>query len=107
MAGYENEIAILSAGLAPLEIVSRMHRFVVLIRAEETDVEIVAGILEVVGIAAEEGDADFRGEDEAHVGVFLVAVEVVLTALEKRHYIAAKSGFLHRLLLDGAHHRAP
>ena len=50
----------------------------VLVGAEEADVEVVAGELEVVGVAAEEGDGELGGEDEADVGVFLVGVEVIL-----------------------------
>ena len=91
MAGDEDEIAVLRAALAPLQVVRRMHRLAVLVRAEEADVEVVARILEVVGIAAEEGDADFRREDEPDVGVFLVAIEVVLAALEERDHVAAEA----------------
>ena len=68
----------LRAVLAPLQVVLDLGRLVVLVDAEEADVEVVARILEVVRVAAEEGDLLLRGEDQADVGVLLEAVEVVL-----------------------------
>ena len=62
---------------AHCKIVLDLGRLAVLVNAEEADVEVVAGILEVVRIAAEEGDRLLRGEDQPHVGIFLVAIEVV------------------------------
>ena len=44
-----------------------------------------------------------RGEDEADVGVFLVAIEVILAALVERDHVAAQAGLVERFLLDGGH----
>ena len=54
-------------------IVLELRRLAVLVGAEEADVEVVARVLEVVRIAAEEGDVELGGEHQADVGVFLVA----------------------------------
>ena len=50
---------------------------VVLVDAEERDVEAEPRVLEVVDVAAEEPDLLLRREDQPHVGVAAVAVEVV------------------------------
>ena len=81
----------LRAGLAPLQVVLDLGRLAVLVDAEEADVEVVARILEVVRIAAEEGDLLLRGEDQAHVGVLLEAIEVILAALVERDDVAAQA----------------
>ena len=107
MPGNEHQLPVLRAGSAPLQVIRGLDRLAVLVRAEEADVQVIARILEVVGIAAEEGDGQLRREDQPHVRVFLVPVEVVLASLEQSHDIAAQSGLLQRLLLDRAHHRAP
>ena len=54
-----------------------MCRLVVLIDPEERDVEIVAWIREVVGIAAEECDVEFRRKHQADIRILLVLVKVV------------------------------
>ena len=90
----------------PLEIMLDLGRLAVLIDAEEADVEVVAGILEVVGIAAEEGGGLLGGEDQPHVGVFLVAVEMVQAAVVERDHVAPQTGLLGRFLLDRVHDRA-
>src|ERR1044071_218242 len=106
MAGDEDELPILRAGCAPLEVVGWVHGLAVLVRAEEADVEVVARILEVVGVAAEERDRHLGREDEADVGVALVAIEVVLAALVERDDVAAQAALLRRLLLNRIHDRA-
>ena len=94
------------ARLAPLQIVLELGRLAVLVDAEEADVEIVARILEVVRVAAEEGDVLLRREDQPHVGVLLVAVEMVLPALVERDHVAAQPGLVERFLFDRVHHGA-
>ena len=103
MAGDENEVAGFWSGLAPLEEVRRVNRLAVLVDAEETDVEVEARILEVVGVAAEEGDGVLRREDEADIGVFLVAVQVILAALVERDHVAAQFRLVERFFLDSGH----
>ena len=104
--GHEHQVVLLQPRRIPLQVVRRLDRLAVLVDAEEADVEIVAGILEVVRIAAEEGDVLLGREDQPHVGVFLVAVEVVQPALVERDHVAPQAGLVERLLLDGVHHRA-
>ncbi len=56
MAGDEDQLAVARALGTPLQVVLDLGRLAVLVDAEEADVEVVAGILEVVRVAAEEGD---------------------------------------------------
>ena len=71
MAGDEDQLVVRDAVLAPLQIVLDLGRLVVLVDAEEADVEVEARVLEVVRVAAEEGDLLLGREDEADVGVLL------------------------------------
>ncbi len=72
----------------------------ILVGAEEANVEVVAGILEVVGIAAEEGDGELGAKTEPDIRVFLVRVEMILPALIERDDVAAQAGLVGRFLLD-------
>ena len=105
MAGDENQLVVAAPALLQLQKVLDLGRLVVLIDAEEADVEVVARILEVVGIAAEEGDVLFRREDQPHVGVFLELIEMILAALKQRDHVAAQAGLVERFLLDRVDHR--
>jgi hypothetical protein len=100
MARDEREFAVARAGSAPLEEVLELHRLIVLIDAKEADIEVVAGELEIVGIAAEEGDVFFGGEDEADVGVFFILVEMIFAALKERDDVAAKLGLFELVFFD-------
>ncbi len=81
MSGNEDQLAFRRARLAPLQEMLDVHRLVVLVDAEEADIQIVARIFEIVGIAAEEGDRFLRSEHQAHVGVLFVAVQMILAAV--------------------------
>ena len=107
MARDEDELAILGAVLAPLQVMRRPGGLAVLVGPEEADVEVVAGILEVVRIAAEKRRGEFGGEDQADVGVFLEGVEMVLPALIERDHVAAQAGLVGRFLLDLGHRLPP
>ena len=106
MAGDEHQFAVARAGLAPLQVMRRLRGLAVLVGAEQADVEVEARVLEVVRVAAEEGDLLFGREDQPDVGVFLVAVEVILAALVEGDHVAAQAGLVERLLFDGGHDRA-
>ena len=74
--------------------------FAVFVRTQEGDIEAIARILEVVRIAAEERCGVFRREDDADVGVALVAIEVIERAAVEGDDVAVIAGFLERLSLD-------
>lgn len=94
-----------SPSLAPALLQAR-GRLAVFVDAKERHVEVVVRELEVVGVAAKEGDVLLGGEDQADVSVFFVAVEVVLAALEERDHVAAEAGFVRLFFFDGVGHRA-
>ena len=83
-----------------LQVVLDLRGLVVLVHAEHRDVEVVARVREVVGVAAEERDAVLRREHQAHVRVLLVAIQVVEAALVERDDGALQPGGVGRLLLD-------
>ena len=90
-----------AAPLPQAQVVLGMQGLSVLVNAEEADVQVEAGVLEVVGVAAEEGDRLLRGEDQPHVGVTPGLVEVVAGAVVERDDPAVQAGAVLRLLLDG------
>ena len=101
MAGDEYQLAIGRAFRIPLEIVAALDGLAVLIHAEQREIQIVAGIGEVVGIAAEERDLLLRREDDPHIRVFLVAIQPVFPALIQRDHVGAEAGLLQAFALDG------
>ena len=80
IADDEHQFVFLRTGRAPGKEIFRFGRLAVFVNAEEAHIQIEARILEVVGIAAEEGDILLGREDQPHVGVFFEAVEVVQPA---------------------------
>ena len=94
MAGDEDQLVFLRARRAPLEVMLDFGRLAVFINAEQADVQIEPGIFKVVRVAPVKRDLLFRREDEAHVGVFLETVEVILATLIQRDHVAAEAGFV-------------
>ena len=78
-----------------------------LVGTKKADVEIVAGILEIVGIAAKERRVELRSEDQADVSVFLVRIKMVLPALIEGDHVAAQARLVGRFLLDLGHRLPP
>ena len=64
------------------------------------------GESEVVGIATEEGGLLLRREHEAHVRIFLIAVNPIFAALIESYDIGTQAGFLLTLALDLSNHTA-
>ena len=80
IAGKNDELAIRRTGRGPLEIVLRLQGLIVFVDAEECHVEVIAGVGEVVGVAAKEGNLLFRRKYQPDVGVLLVSIEPVFAA---------------------------
>src|SRR5215471_221322 len=70
-------------------MLGRDYRPSVLIKTQEREIEVIAGKVEIVGIAAEEGGGKFDREHQPHVGIFAVGVEFVLAAVVERDDLAA------------------
>ena len=100
IAGHEHEIALFRAVGAPLQIIGARGRMIVFVRAHDADVEVEAGKIEIVGIAAELRHGHFRGEDEPDVVVALVAVQIVDAALVERDHLAKHGGIGAATLLQ-------
>ncbi len=98
----ERQLALLRPLRRPLEVVLGRVRLAVFVDAHERHVEVVAREVEVVRVAAEEGRLELGREDEPHVRVLLVEVEVVHAALIERDHVGAKARRLRRLGLDAA-----
>ena len=90
MAGGEGQIAGLRVRLGVAQIVGAgVERLAVEVDAQIGDVEVVARELEVVGIAAEEGDRLLGREHQPHVLVAAVLVEIVDAAVIELDHVAA------------------
>src|SRR6266566_1384631 len=92
VAGHEYQLAILHSSLRPLEITLRMHGLIVLVGAHQGHVYIETRKVKVVRITAEKRRLKFRHEDQTHVRIFLVAIEIVLPTLVKGDDIRTKTG---------------
>ena len=64
----------------------------IFVSAEDADIEIVAWILEVIGIAAVERRLLLGREDDPHIVVAFVAIQIVDAALIERDHIGAQPG---------------
>ncbi len=107
MPGDKYELAIAHASGAPAQVMLHLGRFALFINPEQADIQIVARVLEIIGVASEEADIRFRRENQPHIRIAFVTIERILAALEERHHIAAQTSGLERLLLQTAHHFAP
>ena len=61
----------------------------IFVSAENADIEIVTRILEVIGIATVERRLLFWREDDPHIVVAFVAIQIVNAAPIKRNHIGA------------------
>ncbi len=100
MARHEYRLAGGGSREVELEEVRRLRRLAVFVGAHHAHVETPARELEVVRVAAERGDAGFRREYDAHVGISLVLVEPVLPAFVKRDGLAFLRGLLLALAFE-------
>src|SRR5205085_11343305 len=96
MPQHERQLAIRRAVPAPLEIVLGLQGLVFVINTEEATVQIEPRVVKVVVIAAKERDLLLRREDQPHIGVAPVTVEVIAAALIKRDDLAEQPRFFLR-----------
>src|SRR5579871_5563326 len=82
---------------APAKKVLHLERLTVFVNPEETDVEVVTRVLEIIDIAAEGGDGAFRREHQTDIGVFPVSIEMIEAALVERDHVAAQPRRLERV----------
>ena len=80
-----------------------MRGLVVFVDPEKCDVQIVTGIGEVVGISTEECYVKFWSENQAHVGVLLVLVQVIDLARVEDDDIAAQACGRAAVFFDMGH----
>ena len=66
----------------------RLCRFAIFICAEESYIEVITRIGEIVIVAAEETNLFFNGKDKANVRVLFEAIEPVFTAAIERDNFA-------------------
>ncbi len=100
VARHEHQLAVGGAGGVPLQVVVDLQRLAVVVHPEDGQVEVVAGIGEVVGVATEERGLLLRAEHQAHVGVFAVAVQPVLAAVIQRNHRTIQTGLRVTFLLQ-------
>src|SRR5439155_15009787 len=90
LAADEDHFARLRARLAEREEVLQPRRFVVLVDAQQGDVEVVARKVEVVRVAAEKRDRLLRDPDQTDVLEAAIAVEMVAAAVVEIDDVAAR-----------------
>ena len=100
MAADESQFAIARAFRIPFQKMLDLGRLAVFVSAENADIEIVARILEVIGIAAVKGHLLLGREDDPHIVVAFVAIQMVNAALVKRDDIGAQPGLVLALLFN-------
>ena len=106
MSRDEDQFPICGTVGTPFQIVLDLSRLPILVNPEETNIQIVARVLEIVRIAAIERDLLFGSENQPHISVFLEPVKLVGSSLVEGNDIAAQPRFIERFLLDGGLHRA-
>ena len=107
IAGVENQIAFLGSSRRPFEVTRRTNRLIFFVNAHQRHVDVEARKVEVVRIAAKKCGLEFRHENQTHVGVFFIAIEIVLSALIERDDVATKPGGFRRLGFDRRNLGAP
>ena len=93
----EYQFTRLRSALGKAEILGRMRRMAADIDAQERHVPVVAGVIEVVDIAAEKGGLLARRHDQAHVVEAAVFIHPVLPAVIQRNHLTQP---LFRLAAD-------
>src|SRR5258706_540451 len=81
MPGDEHELVAAGSLCVPFQVMLGMDRLPVFVDAEKREVEVVAGIGEVIGIAAKKCRLLFRREHEADIGVLLIPIKPILRSL--------------------------
>src|SRR5881227_2506648 len=80
-----------------------MYRLTVLVHSKKCDIQVVAGKLKIIGIAAKKRHLKFGRKDQPHVGVFFETIKMIQGAGVERDYIAADVGSGGTLFFDGSH----
>src|SRR5262249_30766461 len=88
----EYELAVAQRRRPPFQPGRRRRRSTVFVEAQESDVEGVAGEVEIVRVAAEGSGSSLGGESEADVGVAAILVEGVEAAAIEWHDLAILAG---------------
>ncbi len=90
IAGDEYRIARARSGGIPGQVIGGHGGNVVRVEPQEGHIQVEAGEVEIVRIAAEEGHGELRREGQAHVGIAAVAVQHVLAAVIQADHLAAQ-----------------
>jgi hypothetical protein len=99
--GGENEIAFFDRLGRPAEKMRGLEGSIVLINPEEGDVEVVAGVGEIVGVAAKKGCRVFGGENQPDISIDFILVERLKAAGIKADHLATQAGLLGRVFFEG------
>src|SRR6266404_3692170 len=99
MTADESKFAIGRAFRVPLQVMFGLGGLAVFVSAENADIEIEARVLKVIRIAAVEGGLLFGRENDPHIVVAFVAIQIVNAALVEGDHIGAQSGRVFAFLL--------
>src|SRR5215208_3383776 len=100
MTGHENKASLFRACCGPLKVIFRMHWLIVFVNTNEGHIDVEAWEVKVVRVSTEERGLKFWNENQTNVGIFLVTIKIVLSALVKRDDIGTQAGVFQRLRFD-------
>ncbi|GBD37597.1 hypothetical protein HRbin36_02733 [bacterium HR36] len=78
----------------------RSNRPVILVHTEQANIQAIPRIFEVVGVAAKKRDLFLGREDQPHIRVTLVVIQMVLGSVIKRNHITTQPSPLVGFLFD-------
>ena len=100
VSGYEQQFPVFGTVRAPVQVVGTASWFAAFICPYEADIEVEAREIEIIRIAAELSDPKLRREHQAHVGVALVAVQIVDPAVVQGYQVATHAWIRAAALLQ-------
>ena len=84
-----------------------LDRLTIFVNAEDANIEVVPGILEIIGIATVKRDLLLGREDQSHVIVPFVAIKMVHAALIQSDNVGAQPSLFFALRFNRGNHRLP
>src|SRR5581483_2127461 len=106
MSRHENQFIVADPRRGPFQIVVEMRWLAIFVYAEESDVQVVSWVFEVVWIAAEERYIEFRREHQPNIRVLLVFVKVINLPRIESHDIATQASRSRAILFHLRHGRS-
>ena len=106
MTGHENQLIFPNRRPPPAEKRARLDRLFVLVGAEKSHIQNIAGKLEVIRITAEARNPQLGHEYQPDIRVSFITVQVVLSAVPQRDHFTFEPRAARFLILEGVNRGA-